>query len=49
MFFRKKGERKEIHNTQQKSEKNIYPILHVVKSLKEYHKELVQKEVSALF
>jgi len=49
MFFRKKGERKEIHNTQQKSEKDIYPILHVVKSLKEYHKELVQKEVSALF
>ena len=50
MFFRKKGERKEtINNTQQKVENNMYPILHIVKSLKEYHKELVQKEVSALF
>ena len=29
-------------------EKDLYPILHVANSLKEYQKELVQKEVDSL-
>lgn len=46
MFFKeKKGiEQKE----EPKKEKNLYPVLHVVDSLKEYQKELAQKEVSSL-
>ena len=46
MFFRKK---EIIDYPERPKEKNLYPILHIVKSLQEYQKDLVQKEVSSLF
>ena len=30
------------------TQKNLYPVLHVMSSLKDYHTELVEKEVSSL-
>ncbi len=46
MFFRKK---EVTDNYERPKEKNLYPILHIVKSLQGYQKDLVQKEVSSLF
>ena len=34
---------------QTREERSLYPILHVAGSLKEYQKELVQKEVASLW
>ena len=34
---------------EQTLEKSLYPVLHVMGSLKEYHKELVGKEVESLW
>ena len=46
MFFK---EKKQIEQKEEpKKEKNLYPVLHVVDSLKEYQKELTQKEVDSL-
>ena len=39
MFMNKKSRQKD---------KDLYPVLHVTNSLKEYHKELVQNEVASL-
>lgn len=44
-FFRKSGKNEKeafVHG------KSLYPVLHVIKSLKDYHGELVQKEVDSL-
>lgn len=46
MFFRKNG--KNGKDGQPKEENNLYPVLYVMNSLKEYHTELVQKEVASL-
>ena len=48
MFFKKKVNEDDVQKKQVK-EKNLYPILHIVKSLQEYHSDLVKKEVSSLF
>ena len=45
LFAGKKGPRPE----QIREEKSLYPVLHVAGSLKDYQKELVQKEVSSLW
>lgn len=44
MLFAKKGRRP----VQVQEEKNLYPVLHVADSLKEYQMELVKKEVASL-
>ena len=31
------------------SEKSLYPVLHIINSLKDYRNELVQKEVDSLW
>ncbi len=36
-------------NTASEKPKTLYPVLHVMKSLKDYHTELVQKEVDSLW
>ena len=43
LFAGKKGPKPE----QIREEKSLYPVLHVAGSLKDYQKELVQKEVSS--
>ncbi len=45
LFAGKKGPKPE----QVREEKGLYPVLHVAGSLKDYQKELVQKEVSSLW
>lgn len=45
LFAGKKGSKPE----QVREEKSLYPVLHVAGSLKDYQKELVQKEVSSLW
>lgn len=45
MTFLKKGKQREAGDAEKKS---LYPVLHVVNSLKDYHGELVQKEVDSL-
>ena len=45
LFAGKKGPKPE----QIREEKSLYPVLHVAGSLKDYQKELVQKEVSSLW
>ena len=45
MFFRKKGQQSD----QVQEAKSLYPVLHMAGSLKEYQKELVQKEVASLW
>ena len=45
LFAGKKGPKPE----QIREEKSLYPVLHVAGSLKEYQKELVQKEVASLW
>ena len=45
LFAGKKGPKPE----QVREEKSLYPVLHVAGSLKDYQKELVQKEVSSLW
>lgn len=47
MQFRKK--QKNAVNGSSKNEKSLYPVLHVMGSLKDYHTELVQKEVDSLW
>lgn len=44
MLFKKKHRKPEPADTK----KSLFPILHIVNSLKSYHKELVQKEVDSL-
>ena len=46
MLFQKKDRQK---LEQAREERNLYPVLHVAGSLKEYRKELVQKEVESLW
>ena len=46
MLFAGKGRRAPA---KAREEKSLYPVLHVAGSLKEYQKELVQKEVASLF
>ncbi len=46
MFFRKNG--KNDKDGRPKEENNLYPVLYVMNSLKDYHTELVQKEVASL-
>lgn len=46
MLFRKENPTEFKENPKQ--EKNLYPVLYVVKQLKDYQKELVQKEVDSL-
>ena len=43
MFWKKN---KQDANKMSESKNDLYPILHVMSSLKEYHTELVQKEES---
>ena len=45
MLFKEKKRQKPEQATEEKS---LYPVLHVAGSLKDYQKELVQKEVSSL-
>lgn len=49
MFFRKKEKNQHDTNEQQQTRDKLYPIIHIVKSLKGYQKDLVQKEVTSLF
>lgn len=41
--------KKDRQSVQAREEKSLYPVLHVAGSLKDYQKELVQKEVSSLW
>ena len=43
MFFKKKQHKPEPVNRK----KRLYPVIHIVNSLKSYQKELVQKEVDS--
>ena len=45
MLFKKKQHRSEPADRK----KRLYPVLHIVNSLKGYQKELVQKEVDSLW
>lgn len=47
MFFGKR--RKEETGVTSGSMDNLYPVLHVVDTLKDYHKDIVQKEVDSLW
>jgi len=47
MLFHRDNKRES--KKKQNQEKDLYPILHVINSLKEYHTELVSKEVSSLW
>lgn len=47
MLFHRDNKRESKKKRNQ--EKDLYPILHVINSLKEYHTELVSKEVSSLW
>lgn len=40
--------RKTMHQSQPKQKKSLYPVLHVIESLKEYHHALVKNEVASL-
>lgn len=46
MFWKRN---KQEVRTASENENNLYPILHVMGSLKDYHKEMVQKEVDSLW
>lgn len=46
MLFRNKS--KEEPQKTKKNDNSLYPVLHVMGSLKDYHTELVQKEVASL-
>ena len=46
MFWKRN---KQEVRTVSENENNLYPILHVMSSLKDYHKEMVQKEVDSLW
>lgn len=46
MSFLHKNKQEAVQTSQ--NSKNLYPVLHVMNSLKDYHKDLVQKEVSSL-
>lgn len=46
-LFHKKEEKKETES-QQQNIKDFYPVLHVANSLKDYQKQLVEKEVNSL-
>lgn len=47
MLFRGKGQKRGA--TQRGTEKNLYPLLHITDSLRDYQQELVKKEVDSLF
>ncbi len=47
MFFWKKNKREEYIASE--NEENLYPVVHVMTTLKDYHKEMVQKEVDSLW
>lgn len=47
MFFWKKNKREE--DIASENEENLYPVVHVMTTLKDYHKEMVQKEVDSLW
>lgn len=47
MFFKKKESNQ--YDEVQKTTDKLYPIIHIVKSLKGYQQDLVQKEVTSLF
>ena len=46
MLFHKKNQPKDDKN--QKKELDLYPVHYVMSSLKQYHTDLVQKEVESL-
>ena len=46
MSFWNKNKQETVHKPEE--EKSLYPVLHVMGSLKDYHTELVQKEVDSL-
>lgn len=46
MAFFHKNKQEAVQTSENK--KNLYPVLHVMNSLKDYHRDLVQKEVSSL-
>ena len=51
MFFQKRTKNKAKAgkaSSRAGEEKNLYPVLHVAESLKEYLRELIQKEVDSL-
>ena len=47
MLFRGKGQKRGA--AQRGTEKNLYPLLHITNSLRDYQQELVKKEVESLF
>ncbi len=47
MLFRGKGQKRGA--AQRGTEKNLYPLLHITNSLRDYQQELVKKEVDSLF
>ena len=47
MFFWKKNKCEE--DIASENEENLYPVVHVMTTLKDYHKEMVQKEVDSLW
>ncbi len=47
MLFRGKGQKRGA--AQRGTEKNLYPLLHITDSLRDYQQELVKKEVDSLF
>ena len=46
MFFLKKGKKKPKQT--QHSGNSLYPVLHVIDSLNDYKRELIEKEVESL-
>lgn len=48
MFLRRKN-KPEVKQPAAKSEKSLYPVLHIINCLKDYRTELVQKEVDSLW
>ena len=47
MLFWKKDKRESAAVSE--NEDNLYPVVHVMNTLKDYHKEMVQKEVDSLW
>ncbi len=48
MLFLKKSPKQKPLRRQARAEKNLYPLIHVTNSLKDYQRELAKKEVEAL-
>ena len=47
MLFWRRNKRQE--DVAAENEENLYPVVHVMNTLKEYEKEMVQKEVDSLW